>query len=115
MSTREADHVCCGCVEAQHEADLIRRDGFMCEAHPGLEFEHDPECAGPGMPWVIEGKEAITAMVTKAIADERERAALIAETKAGARCLKHQKSGKGVCGYEIAAAIRRDSTTEGGS
>lgn len=43
----------------ERDADLIRRDGMMCEAHPGLEFEHDPDCAGPGMAWVVEGKEAV--------------------------------------------------------
>lgn len=48
-------------VEAQHQAELIRRDGFMCETHLGLEFGHDPDCAGPGMPWIIEGREAVTA------------------------------------------------------
>lgn len=37
---------------------------------------------------------------------ERERCAKIAETKAGERCMGHQNSGAGVCGYDIAAAIR---------
>ncbi len=55
--------------EAEYQAALIRRDGFMCEQHPGLEFEHDPDCAGPGMPWVVEGREAITALLAPATPD----------------------------------------------
>ena len=56
----------------EHQAKLTQRDGFMCEQHPGLEFQHDPDCAGPGMPWIIEGKEAIiTFLETRANAKER--------------------------------------------
>jgi hypothetical protein len=47
----------------EHDADLIRSDGLMCEQHPGLEFDHDG-CAGPGMPWILEGKDAISAHCT---------------------------------------------------
>lgn len=46
-------------TSAERQAKLLKADGFMCEAHPGLEFEHDPDCAGPGMPWMVEGKEAV--------------------------------------------------------
>jgi hypothetical protein len=50
------------------ERELIGRDGWMCEQHPGLEWPHDdgftgPPCAGPGMAWKIEGKDAIRALV----------------------------------------------------
>lgn len=35
-----------------------------------------------------------------------KEAAVLAETEAAKRCLKHQQTGKGICGYEIANAIR---------
>lgn len=41
-------------------ADLLDRDGWMCEQHPGTEWPHD-DCVGPGMAWIIEGKSAILA------------------------------------------------------
>lgn len=44
--------------------------------------------------------------IVDALNAERERCAKIAEMDAGTRCMRHQKTGKGVCGYEIAAAIR---------
>ncbi len=66
--------------EAEHQAALIRRDGFMCERHPGLEFEHDTECAGPGMPWVIEGREEIAAYT------ERVRTAIVQRLREDALC-----------------------------
>lgn len=47
----------------ERDAELIRRDGLMCEVHPGLEFGHDPECAGPGMAWIVEGKSRIQSLV----------------------------------------------------
>lgn len=53
----------------ERQAKLIRQDGMMCEAHPGLEFGHDPGCAGPGMPWMIEGKKAIV----EAVEPERQQ------------------------------------------
>ena len=37
----------------EHQNDLIGRDGWMCETHPGRYWPHD-DCAGPGMPWSIE-------------------------------------------------------------
>ncbi len=42
----------------EHEADLVRRDGWMCEQHPGTEWPHG-DCAGPGMPWIVEGRADI--------------------------------------------------------
>ncbi len=45
----------------ERQNDLIRRDGWMCEQHPGTEWPHD-DCAGPGMPWIVEGKQAIVAL-----------------------------------------------------
>lgn len=48
----------------EHQWKLIERDGLMCEAHPGLPFEHDPECPGPGMPWMVEGRAAIEAFAS---------------------------------------------------
>ncbi len=45
-------------------AELIGRDGWMCERHPGLEFPHD-DCPGPGMAWVIEGKQRILEVMGK--------------------------------------------------
>lgn len=53
---------------AIRDTKLIERDGFMCEAHPGLEFEHDPDCPGPGMPWVVESREEITQLRRTAVA-----------------------------------------------
>lgn len=46
-----------------HEAQnaLLARDGWMCEAHPGLEWPHG-DCAGPGMVWQVEGKDAVRAL-----------------------------------------------------
>lgn len=52
-------HCQCCQRESQWQSDLISRDGLMCEQHPGLEFEHDPDCAGPGMPWIVAGREVI--------------------------------------------------------
>lgn len=51
----------------EHDAKLIARDGLMCEAHPGLPFEHPPDrgwpqCPGPGMAWRVEGREAVEAL-----------------------------------------------------
>lgn len=43
---------------AARQAQLIQADGWMCEQHPGTEWPHD-DCAGPGMPWIVEGREAI--------------------------------------------------------
>lgn len=43
----------------ERQAALIKADGLMCESHPGVEWPHG-DCAGPGMPWMIEGREAIT-------------------------------------------------------
>ena len=40
--------------------------------------------------------------VTKAV----EECAVIAESKAADRCIKHQASGRGACGYQIANEIR---------
>lgn len=65
-------HVCpphCACCQqtAQRGADLIRRDGWTCEKHPGLEWPHD-DCAGPGMPWVVEGKAEILALKAESYA-----------------------------------------------
>lgn len=39
-----------------HQARLIRRDGLMCERHPGRPFGHNPSCGGPGVPWIVEGR-----------------------------------------------------------
>lgn len=50
----------------ERDAELIMRDGLMCEQHPGLEFDHDG-CAGPGMAWLLEGRDA----VATALADAR--------------------------------------------
>lgn len=44
----------------EHDAALIRRDGMMCEQHPGKDFPHD-NCAGPGQSWSVEGKDAVVA------------------------------------------------------
>ena len=46
----------------EHQATLIARNGWMCEQHPGRPWPHD-DCAGPGMPWMIEGRAAIEAVV----------------------------------------------------
>lgn len=44
----------------ERQSELIKADGLMCEQHPGQEFDHDG-CAGPGQPWMLEGKVAIEA------------------------------------------------------
>lgn len=46
--------------------------------------------------------------IVQALRNERERAARVAETEAAIRCMRHQKTGKGVCGYEISRAIREE-------
>ena len=42
----------------EREAAVIARDGWMCERHQGVPWPHD-DCPGPGMAWVVEGREAI--------------------------------------------------------
>jgi hypothetical protein len=59
------EHCECCQRESQRGMELVNRDGWMCEEHPGVEFPHD-DCAGPGMPWVVEGKDAILALRDKA-------------------------------------------------
>lgn len=56
----------------ERDAELIRKDGVMCEAHPGLEFGHDPQCSGPGMAWTIEGRSAIAAALSSRDTEIRE-------------------------------------------
>lgn len=46
------------------QADLVARDGWMCEAHPGQEWPHG-DCPGPGMPWMIVGREAVLAALAR--------------------------------------------------
>ncbi len=44
------------------QAKLLHRDGWMCEKHPGHEWGGCPggkDCPGPGMPWMIIGRETI--------------------------------------------------------
>lgn len=55
------EHCECCQRESERGARLVARDGWMCEAHPGLEFPHD-DCAGPGMPWEVSGKATILAL-----------------------------------------------------
>jgi hypothetical protein len=50
----------------ERQAALIAADGWMCERHPGLEFPHD-DCPGPGVPWMIEGKESVLKLASKVI------------------------------------------------
>lgn len=57
----------------EHQGKLVQRDGMMCEQHPGLPFEHDPACPGPGMPWMVEGRTAIEALRAEADALREER------------------------------------------
>lgn len=42
----------------ERQAKLIEADGWMCEQHPGVQWPHG-DCAGPGVPWMIEGRTAI--------------------------------------------------------
>lgn len=56
----------------ERDAELINSDLFMCEAHPGLDFGHDPDCAGPGMAWIIEGRAAIEALLSSRDAEIRD-------------------------------------------
>jgi hypothetical protein len=46
----------------EREAELLNADGWMCERHPGKEFPHD-DCSGPGMIWILQGKEVITSAI----------------------------------------------------
>ena len=69
-----------------------------------MAFELVSEYGGTDNVGLLRAK--IAAALTTAQAQQREVDAGIAETKAGRRCLRHQQSGKGVCGYEIANAIR---------
>ena len=52
----------------EHDAQLIARDGLMCEAHIGCPWPHD-DCPGPGMAWAIEGKDAIREALEQAYMD----------------------------------------------
>ena len=52
----------------ERDAELLKQDGWMCEQHPGREFPHD-DCAGPGMPWIVEGKEAIRGVILSHLDD----------------------------------------------
>lgn len=71
----------------ERDAELINSDLFMCEAHPGLDFGHDPDCAGPGMAWIIEGRAAIEALLSSRDAEIREvLEGLSAQTTETTRC-----------------------------
>lgn len=54
----------------ERDAELIRRDGMMCEQHPGKEFPHD-DCAGPGQAWAVEGKDAIRSILSEVAHDQK--------------------------------------------
>ncbi len=56
----------------ERQAELLARDGAMCEKHPGLDWPHG-DCAGPGMPWMVEGRESIRSL-TGAASEAREKA-----------------------------------------
>lgn len=73
--TKYSDRECLSCVglgpvkakepmmTEQYDADgkmmFLAADGsMMCETHPGREWPHD-DCAGPGMPWIIQGRTLI--------------------------------------------------------
>lgn len=56
-------------MDADITADLntvfLAADGsMMCESHPGHEWPHD-DCAGPGMPWIIQGRTLIESVIRK--------------------------------------------------
>lgn len=78
------------------------------EAHPGY------DCGNTCV--IHRGLATLGPIYTQAELDAEwnraiEAAAGVAETEAGKRCLKHQQSGKGVCGYEIANEIRAVAST----
>ena len=52
--TPQADLYAADCAEMFLAAD----GSMMCEKHPGWEWPHDA-CAGPGMPWSIQGRTLI--------------------------------------------------------
>lgn len=49
--------------QADQEHPWLSADGsMMCEKHPGYEWGKcpgGPDCAGPGMPWVVRGRTLI--------------------------------------------------------
>ena len=55
-------HCPCEDRRARRMSKSLTRDGWMCEVHPGTPWPHD-DCPGPGMPWVIEGRDAIRALI----------------------------------------------------
>jgi hypothetical protein len=67
-------------AEREHEQNMYRADrdamfkaadgSMMCEAHPGHEWPHD-DCAGPGMPWILEGRTLITEALEAELAQLR--------------------------------------------
>lgn len=61
---------------SQRQATLVERDGLMCEQHPGFEWPHD-ECAGPGMPWMLEGRESVGVVYDRIRELESEREATL--------------------------------------
>lgn len=56
--------------ELDQDTMFMAADGsMMCERHPGQEWPHN-DCAGPGMPWVLEGKSLIQRVINKQFKDE---------------------------------------------
>lgn len=51
----------------ERSARILREDGepMMCEEHVGEEWPHG-DCAGPGMPWIVEGRDQVQALVRAA-------------------------------------------------
>jgi hypothetical protein len=78
-------------------ADSLRRAREWIIAHqynmPSVEFDGGV-------------REDLAALLDAVRADQKERDAKVAELGGISRCMGHQRSGKGVCGDDIAAAIR---------
>jgi hypothetical protein len=94
----------------ERDTELLARDGLMCEAHPGTVWPHGA-CAGPAMPWKIEGREKIIRLLhrrpapsTPAMTVEQIRAEVTRTRKALAELIeamaKAHEDLDDVCNYD---------------
>lgn len=79
--------------------------GPDCPNGPSQQPEPCPHCHPKAY-----GEKTMIDAVAQAVQAAYEDAAKIAEDQAAARCIGHASAGKGVCGYEIAAALRARPT-----
>lgn len=68
---------------------------------------YQASCLQPeSVEWQRHDVQAIADFAAEQVAKAVEECAVIAESKAADRCIKHQASGRGACGYQIANEIR---------